>query len=74
MPKLVPNSSDANGPMSFGIPALMVTNADESGGWHATGEWWNPASGWEDAQIELTTALALVGVKDISEPLLRRRN
>lgn len=74
VPKLMPNSSDANVPMSLGIPALIVSNGGESGGWHTTGEWWSPAGGWEEAQIGLTTVLALVGIKDVSEPLLRRRN
>jgi len=74
MPRLMPNSSDANVPMSLGIPAVIVSNGGESGGWHTTGEWWDPASGWQDAQIGLTTVLALVGIKDVSEPLLRRRN
>ncbi|MDM0070699.1 M20/M25/M40 family metallo-hydrolase [Variovorax sp. J31P207] len=73
IPKLVPNSSDANVPMSLGIPAVIVSNGGESGGWHTTGEWWDPASGWKDAQIGLTTVLALVGINGVSEPLLRPR-
>jgi acetylornithine deacetylase/succinyl-diaminopimelate desuccinylase-like protein len=73
MPKLMPNSSDANVPMSLGIPALILSNGGESGGWHTSGEWWNPTSGWEDAQIGLTTVLTLVGIDGISAPLLHRR-
>ena len=72
-PRLVPNSSDANVPMSLGIPALILSSGGESGGWHSKGEWWSPAGAWEDAQVGLATMLALVGVKDLSEPLLARR-
>ena len=72
-PRLVPNSSDANVPMSLGIPALILSSGGESGGWHSKGEWWSPAGAWEDAQVGLATVLALVGVKDLSEPLLARR-
>lgn len=72
-PRLIPNSSDANVPMSLGIPALIMANGGEAGGWHTKGEWWKPDGAWQDAQIGLATVLALVGVKDLSEPLLARR-
>jgi len=72
-PKLVPNSSDANIPMSLGIPAVILSSGGESGGWHSKAEWWNPANAWEDAQVGLITVLALVGVHDVTEPLLARR-
>ena len=73
-PRLIPNSSDANVPMSLGIPALIMTSGGEAGGWHTTGEWWKPDGAWQDAQIGLATVLSLVGVKDVSEPLLPRRS
>ncbi|MBS0341858.1 MAG: M20/M25/M40 family metallo-hydrolase [Proteobacteria bacterium] len=72
-PRLVPNSSDANVPMSLGIPAVILSSGGESGGWHSKGEWWNPANAWVDAQVGLATVLALVGVRDVSEPLLSPR-
>jgi hypothetical protein len=72
-PKLIPNSSDANVPMSPGIPALIMTSGGEAGGWHTVGEWWKPDGAWQDAQIGLATLLALVGVKDVSEPMLPKR-
>jgi len=72
-PKLIPNSSDANVPMSLGIPALIMASGGEAGGWHTVGEWWKPDGAWQDAQIGLATVLALVGVKGVSEPLLPKR-
>ncbi|MBS0454254.1 MAG: M20/M25/M40 family metallo-hydrolase [Proteobacteria bacterium] len=72
-PKLMPNSSDANVPMSMGIPAVILSSGGESGGWHSKAEWWNPANAWEDAQVGLTTILALVGVHDVTQPLLAVR-
>jgi acetylornithine deacetylase/succinyl-diaminopimelate desuccinylase-like protein len=56
-PRLVPNSSDANVPMSLGIPALILSSGGESGGWHSKGEWWNPADAWVDAQVGLARTL-----------------
>ena len=72
-PRLIPNSSDANVPMSLGIPALVMTSGGEAGGWHTVGEWWKPDGAWQDAQIGLATVLSLVGVQGVSEPLLPKR-
>lgn len=73
VPRLMANSSDANVPMSLGIPAVILSNGGESGGWHSPGEWWKPDGAWKDAQIGLTTILALVGVEGLGEPLLDKR-
>ncbi|KTT22600.1 hypothetical protein [Pseudacidovorax intermedius] len=57
----------------LGIPAIILSNGGESGGWHSPGEWWKPDGAWKDAQIGLTTILALVGVQGMGEPLLQKR-
>jgi hypothetical protein len=59
--------------MSLGIPAVILPHGGESAGWHTTAEWWSPADAWQGAQVGLATVLALVGVKDVSEPLLPQR-
>jgi acetylornithine deacetylase/succinyl-diaminopimelate desuccinylase-like protein len=72
-PNLVSLSTDANVPMSLGIPAVILSSGGESFGWHTKEEWWNPTEAWKSAQSGLATVLALVGVKGVSEPLLASR-
>jgi tripeptide aminopeptidase len=72
-PRLISNSTDANVPMSLGIPAVIMANGGEAGGWHTRAEWFDPRNAWEGAQISLAAVLALAGVKDVSEPLLEKR-
>jgi di/tripeptidase len=72
-PSLISNSTDANVPMSLGIPAVIMSSGGASGGWHTKAEWFDPTNAWEGAQSGLAAVLALAGVKDVSEPLLARR-
>jgi len=72
-PSLRGASTDANVPMSLGIPAIILGSGGKSGGAHSRDEWFDPANAWEGAQIGLTTVLSLVGVQGVSEPLLARR-
>ncbi len=66
-------STDANVPMSLGIPAIIVGAGGRSGGLHALSEWIDLGGAWQGAQISLLTVLGLVGVQGVSEPLLARR-
>ncbi|HSV53391.1 MAG TPA: M20/M25/M40 family metallo-hydrolase [Burkholderiaceae bacterium] len=72
-PSLISNSTDANMAMALGIPAVIMGNGGEAGGWHTRNEWFDPRNAWEGAQISLAAVLALAGVKDVSEPLLEKR-
>ena len=72
-PELRTSSTDANVPMSLGIPAIILASGGKNGSTHALGEWFDPTDEWVSAQIGLTVALALVGVQDVSPPLLARR-
>ena len=67
------SSTDANVPMSLGIPAIILGGGGESSGWHTRDEWYNPANAWQGAQISLVTVLGLVGVKGVVEPVLEKR-
>ena len=67
------SSTDANVPMSLGIPAIILGSGGSSSGWHTRDEWYDPKDAWEGAQISLVTVLGLVGVKDVVEPVLERR-
>ena len=70
MPELRTSSTDANVPMSLGVPAIILASGGKNGSTHALGEWFDPTDEWVSAQIGLTVALALVGVQDVSAPLL----
>jgi di/tripeptidase len=70
---LVGASTDANVPMSLGIPAIIIGGGGKTGGFHAPSEWIDVSDGWKGAQNSLITVLGLVGVQGVSEPLLARR-
>lgn len=70
---LVGASTDANVPMSLGIPAIIIGGGGKTGGFHALSEWIDASDGWKGAQNSLITVLGLVGVQGISAPLLARR-
>lgn len=72
-PLLSGSSTDANVPMSLGIPAIILGSGGESSGWHTRDEWFDPRNAWEGAQMSLTTVLGLVGVQGIVEPVLAVR-
>jgi acetylornithine deacetylase/succinyl-diaminopimelate desuccinylase-like protein len=67
------SSTDANVPMSLGIPAIILGAGGDSGGWHTRDEWFDPRNAWEGAQMSLTTVLGLVGVRGVVEPILDLR-
>ena len=62
-------STDANVPMSLGIPAIIIGGGGKTGGFHALSEWIDVTDGWKGAQNALVTVLGLVGVQGVSEPL-----
>ena len=66
-------STDANLPMSLGIPAIVIGAGGASGGFHALDEWIDLTHAWKGAQNGLLTVLGLVGVEGVSAPLLEKR-
>ncbi|HUR21821.1 MAG TPA: M20/M25/M40 family metallo-hydrolase [Vicinamibacterales bacterium] len=62
-PTFIPNSTDANVPISLGIPAITLDPGGETGGSHALGEWISVerASSLRGIHILLATLLALAG-------------
>jgi len=66
-------STDANVPMSLGIPAIIIGGGGKTGGFHSLSEWIDVTDGWKGAQNALVTVLGLVGVQGVSEPLLPKR-
>lgn len=72
-PALRGGSTDANVPMSLGIPAVILGSGGKAGGSHSRDEWFDPANAWEGAQLATTTVLGLVGVEGVVPPVLPRR-
>ncbi len=66
-------STDANVPMSLGIPAIVMGGGGKTGGFHALSEWIDLTDAWQGAQTSLITVLGLVGVQGVSEPLLEKK-
>ena len=66
-------STDANVPMSLGIPAIIIGGGGTTGGFHALSEWIDLTDAWKGAQTSLVTVLGLVGVQGVSQPLLAKR-
>jgi acetylornithine deacetylase/succinyl-diaminopimelate desuccinylase-like protein len=70
-PELGPaGSTDANLPISLGIPAITLGRGGCSGGVHTLAEWFDPENAYVGPQILFLTLLSLVGVAGVTEPLL----
>ena len=67
------SSTDANFPMSLGIPAIRLCGGGAEGNNHSLDEWYDPANAYRGPQKVFLTLLGLVGVAGVSEPLLAKR-
>ena len=70
---LAASSTDANLPMSLGIPAVTIAGGGEGGNQHSRSEWYKPTHAYFGPQNALLTVLMLVGLADVSDPVLPRR-
>ena len=68
------SSTDSNVPMSLNIPAITIAGGGIGGGAHSPGEWFVPLNSHEGPQIALLILLALVGLEEVSSPLLEDIN
>lgn len=62
VPELSASSTDANVPISLGIPAIAIGAGGISGGTHTTGEWYENEGGVEGLERALLTTLAVAGI------------
>lgn len=67
------SSTDANLPISLGIPALRLAGGGTEGANHSLGEWFDPTKAYLGPQKVFLTILGLVGVSGVSQPLLPKR-
>ncbi|NYE60311.1 acetylornithine deacetylase/succinyl-diaminopimelate desuccinylase-like protein [Duganella sp. 1224] len=66
------HSTDANLPMSLGIPAITMSGGGSSGGYHSEKlEWWSARNAHTGPQNVMLTILGLAGVQGVAEPLIR---
>lgn len=67
-----PHSTDANLPMSLGIPAITMSGGGASGDYHSEKlEWWAPQHAHTGPQSVLLTLLGLTGVRGLDAPLAK---
>lgn len=70
---LTSESTDANIPMSLGIPAIAVEGGGAGGSLHSTDEWFDPADAEIGPQTILLITLALAGTPDVCGPMIAER-
>lgn len=66
------SSTDANLPISMGIPAVTLGCGGKGGNVHSLSEWYDPTDSYKGVQRNLLTVFALIGLQGISEPALER--
>ena len=66
------SSTDANIPLSVGIPAATISCGGTSGGTHDISEWYDPTDAYHGVQKNLLCVLALTGVEGLAEPLISK--
>ncbi|MYM75392.1 M20/M25/M40 family metallo-hydrolase [Duganella sp. FT134W] len=67
-----PHSTDANLPMSLGVPAITMSGGGSSGGYHSEKlEWWSAKNAHTGPQNVLLTILGLAGVQAVAAPLVK---
>ena len=61
-PELAISSTDANLPISIGVPAITMSRGGDSGNSHSLNEWWENVDGHVGIQIGLVSLLAEAGL------------
>ena len=66
------SSTDANIPLSVGIPAATISCGGARGGTHDISEWYDPTDAYHGVQKNLLCVLALTGVEGLAGPLISK--
>ncbi|MFS0752712.1 M20/M25/M40 family metallo-hydrolase [Oceanobacillus sp. 1P07AA] len=69
-----PSSTDANYPMSLGIPSITSGTGGQAGGAHTLQEWYDPKDGYLAVQKNFLLILGLVGIRSEINPTLKIRS
>lgn len=68
------SSTDANVPMSLGIPAITIAGGGNGDGAHSPDEWFAPDNSHVGPQTALLIVLALAGLSEVTPALLAERD
>jgi len=68
-----PGNTDANVPITLGVPALALGGGGAHGRVHTLEEWFDPTDAYYGVQKIFLTMIGLVGIHHRTEPLLPRR-
>lgn len=66
-------STDANIPISLGIPALSIGRGGKEGGVHTTSEWFDPTEAWLGPQKDLLLLLLMAGLAGVTPAQIPKR-
>lgn len=66
------SSTDANIPISMGIPAVTVGRGGMEGGMHTLHEWYEPVEAWLGPQRDMLLVLMLAGVDSYCKPVIKK--
>ena len=67
------SSTNANLPISIGVPAVTLGSGGKEGFNHAPGEWFDPTNAYLGPQKIFVTVVALAGVEGVTQPLAQPR-
>lgn len=67
------SSTNANLPISIGIPAITIGAGGAGGNGHAPNEWFNPKDAYKGPQKIFVVILGLVGIDGVTQPLLQAK-
>ena len=66
-------STDHNIAINCGIPGTTLGGGGTEGNNHNVREWYDPKDGYLGAQLAFMTSMVLLGVKGVTEPVLKKR-
>jgi hypothetical protein len=67
------SSTNANLPISIGVPAVTLPSGGADGFNHAPNEWFSPVNAYLGPQRAFLTILGLAGVDGVTQPLVLSR-
>lgn len=67
------SSTNANLPISIGVPAVTIGGGGTDGRNHSPDEWYDPAEAWLGPQKILVMAIGLAGLEGVTVPLVEAR-
>lgn len=63
-------STDANLPISLGIPSIAIAKGGKAGNGHSRNEWYEPVDAWRAVQNGFLLTLGLAGLDGVTPPIL----